>query len=107
MLIVPVLLILVAVAITDSCHALIQQETSTWHPLPHFARRDMLLGGAAAAALATATTTNLLGIESARAAAMDLSNSGLHSIASIDSNLVIPVWPSWGGGRVVSSVSCY
>ena len=76
-------------------------------PLPHFARRDMLLGGAEAAALAMATTTNLLGMKSVRVVAMDLSNPGLRSIASIDSNLVIPVWPSWGGGRVVSSVSCY
>jgi hypothetical protein len=98
-MIIPMLSLLAAVAIVDSCHALIiQQETSSsWHPLPHFfARRDML----AAAALASATTTNLLGIESSRA--MDLSNTGPRSIASIASNLAIPVWPSWGGGRVVS-----
>jgi hypothetical protein len=87
---------LLAMIVIVGCHALTQQESSSWLPLPHFARREMLLGGAAA--LAAATTTNL----PAAGATTALATSGSRSIVSIDSNLVIPVWPSWGGGRVVS-----
>lgn len=88
------MLLLLAIAIVG-CHALTQQESSLWHPLPHFARREILLGGAAT--LATATTTKL-----PAAGATELATSASRSIFSIDSNLAIPVWPSWGGGRVVS-----
>lgn len=88
------MLLLLATAIVG-CHALTQQDASLWHPLPHFPRREILLGGAAV--LATATTTKL-----PAAGGSELATSGSRSIFSIDSNLAIPVWPSWGGGRVVS-----
>jgi redox-sensitive bicupin YhaK (pirin superfamily) len=56
--------------------------------LPHFDRREILVSGAA---LATATYHNNV------VSAAD----EIRSVASIQSHLAIPVWPSWGGGRVV------
>jgi redox-sensitive bicupin YhaK (pirin superfamily) len=65
----------------------------SWRPLPHVERRDVLLSGA------SFVTANLVA-----AASQALPSSSIatpRSVASIDSNPAIPVWPTWGGGRVV------
>ena len=83
--------------------------STKWHPLPHhhhnWDRRKMLLStsaGIASSALpsslkkASATTTATIGERSA----ITLSSSSPR-VASVNSHPVIPVWPSWAGGRVV------
>jgi redox-sensitive bicupin YhaK (pirin superfamily) len=101
--------ITITLGATAVCHALQQPESSSssWRPLPdplEMGRRTMLLG-TAAAAMASAGTKP--------ADAFDNSNdnnnnsmagqsfSSIRSVASIGSNVAIPVWPTWGGGRVV------
>jgi redox-sensitive bicupin YhaK (pirin superfamily) len=63
--------------------------------LPHFDRREILVSGAA---LATATYHNTV---ASAASAVAAGEEQSRSVASIQSHLAIPVWPSWGGGRVV------
>ena len=45
--------------------------------------------------------SNILDNGTKRAYAISTTGSDERSVASIESNVVIPVWPSWGGGRVV------
>jgi hypothetical protein len=88
------LLLAFTFTLLHNCNGLTEESSSTWRPLPHFGRRELLVSGAA---LATATVTYPNnGVASAA------NNAGTsRSVASIDSHLAIPVWPSWGGGRVV------
>lgn len=67
-------------------------SSSNWMPLPHvdIPRRQVLSGGAGL------VTSSFLAGTVAYAATDDR-----RSVASVDSHAVIPVWPSWGGGRVV------
>lgn len=66
--------------------------TPSWVALPHVERREFVSGAGVAA-----VTTSL-------AAPLDASLPApgeIRTPASIESNPAIPVWPSWGGGRVV------
>jgi len=69
-----------------------RHDESLWLPLilPHVSRRQVLSSG-----LVTATMGG--GSHPAHAAVTTTNN---HNIA-IDSHGIIPVWPTWGGGRVV------
>jgi len=80
-----------------------RQQSSSWQPLPHISipRRDVLSRGGAAASLFVTAASSLLAANKASAAEKDPSRSRLRSVASVDSSPVVPVWPSWGGGRVV------
>jgi hypothetical protein len=90
------------------CHALQQPESSSsfWRPLPdplEMGRRTMLLGGAAAA-MASAGTQPAEAFDDNDNNLNNMSGksfSSVRSVASIGSNVAIPVWPTWGGGRVV------
>ena len=53
-----------------------------------------MLAGAVGGVLGAGLATN-------SAAANSANFSGPRSVISVDSNLAIPVWPTWGGGRVV------
>lgn len=63
-----------------------------WRPLPHVnprPRRSLLLGGGSAAAVSGSWAVGAG------------SPGALRTAVSVDWNAVIPVWPTWGGGRVV------
>ena len=65
------------------------QHVTNWQRLPHIERRDVFRG-AAAASVAFASGGNAA------------STSPLpRSLVPIDQHPIIPVWPSWAGGRVV------
>lgn len=72
-------------------------SSSAWIPLPHVDRRQAMIS---TAGLLSSTTTSITndGIGAILAAS---SSNNERSVASVDSHPVIPVWPSWGGGRVV------
>ena len=70
------------------CDALVQPS---WRPLPHVDRREILTG-------ATVASSVVLGQQQALATT---TTGSRRSVASVDSHVAIPVWPSWGGGRVV------
>ena len=90
-------LIILALGAALACNALTsQQPSSFWHPLPHIGRRDVLSKSAGLVAAST-----IMGSVNNPVYAATLSNDGSRSVASIASNIVIPVWPTWGGGRVV------
>jgi hypothetical protein len=67
-------------------------SSSTWRPLPHVDRREAITGGAGFVSAAS-----FISGKSVHA----ISTTNERSVASIESNVIIPVWPSWGGGRVV------
>jgi len=90
-------------------HALSTMTKMAWRPLPHLPqieRRGVLSGGAS---LATAVATGVVQPHDAFAAdetygstpAVSEGRKALRSVSSVDSHPVIPVWPSWAGGRVV------
>ena len=103
--------ITITLGATAVCHALQQPESSSssssWRPLPdplEMGRRTMLLGSAAAMASAgtkpaVAFDGNSNNNNNNNMAGQSLSS--IRSVASIDSHVAIPVWPTWGGGRVV------
>jgi hypothetical protein len=102
-----ILLLVRAVVITELClcnhahlTAALSMSASNWQPLPHVERRQVLTssGGLAAAAAAVFTST-----ANAAAAANSISggSGNPRSVSSVDSHPVIPVWPTWAGGRVV------
>lgn len=74
-----------------ACHALVVQEpSSSWQPLFHHVdRREVLSSAAHFPVLAIAAATD------------NPKRHNTRSVASIDSSPAIPVWPTWGGGRVV------
>lgn len=90
------LVAILSLVIFHSVHSFSPKDDSYWSPLPHVERRDVLLstlalssspmstGGAAAAANADAGDNG----------------GGYRSVISLESNPAIPVWPTWGGGKV-------
>jgi len=85
-----------------------KSSRSAWRPLPHVPdRREILASGAAIATGATAGSGGggILPPVANAAETTALDGQGqrnnIRSVASINSHPVIPVWPSWAGGRVV------
>jgi quercetin 2,3-dioxygenase len=71
-----------------------------WRPLPHvhIERRNVLASGASWATSQWLTSS----AEAKRAAlAAEMSESSPRLVAAVNAHGSIPVWPSWGGGRVV------
>lgn len=87
-----------AVSALVSSHS---DSSSSWRPLPHVGRREAIVGGAG---VLTATSSGVFGNSKNMhriAFAATSSRNDERSVASVDSSIVIPLWPTWGGGRVV------
>lgn len=84
-------------------HTADDASKSVWRPLPHVDRRHVLRGAAVIAGTQTVARSNpAMGEPTPALFTVTTSTSSpQRSVASIDSHLAIPVWPSWGGGRVV------
>lgn len=68
-----------------------KDDTTNWRPLPHVERREVLLSPAVAAStLALSSSSGAIGLP-----------QGRRSVISLESHPAIPVWPTWGGGKVV------
>jgi redox-sensitive bicupin YhaK (pirin superfamily) len=87
-----VLLLLISLLLADRSLSFSPKDDTNWRPLPHVERRDVLLSPAAVAASALALSSS--------SGAIDLPQ-GRRSVISLDSHPAIPVWPSWGRGKVV------
>eukprot|EP00587_Corethron_hystrix_P004630 CAMPEP_0113299316 /NCGR_PEP_ID=MMETSP0010_2-20120614/1401_1 /TAXON_ID=216773 ORGANISM="Corethron hystrix, Strain 308" /NCGR_SAMPLE_ID=MMETSP0010_2 /ASSEMBLY_ACC=CAM_ASM_000155 /LENGTH=412 /DNA_ID=CAMNT_0000152529 /DNA_START=279 /DNA_END=1514 /DNA_ORIENTATION=- /assembly_acc=CAM_ASM_000155 len=68
------------------------KEETSWRPLPHVGRRDVLLS--------PIVPTLALSSSPAKAGVTGRPE-GRRSVIEIGSNPAIPVWPTWGGGKVV------
>jgi len=85
-------MLVLMITIPECCDGL-ANDSSSWHPIPHCpSRREVILSTSTAATVAS----SLVG----KTNCADAVDTYL-SASSINSHLAIPVWPSWGGGRVI------
>lgn len=100
--------LLILLIFIHSSHQTRMSNALAWQPLPHIPqmeRRGVLAGGAslATAAVAGAVRPPISSAAEISSDAWPAPDSGTadRSVSSVDSHPVIPVWPTWGGGRVV------
>lgn len=83
------LVAIISLVIFHNAHSFSPKDDSYWSPLPHVERRDVLL------------STLALSSSSPMSTGGAADDGGYRSVISLESNPAIPVWPTWGGGKVV------